>query len=455
MASILVVDDHKSERLVMSAPLRKEGHDVEEAGSGEEAWEKLNDKVFDVVVTDIKMGNVSGLDILREIKKTSPHTIVILVTAYGTIEQAVQAMKEGAYDFIEKPIDATELQVRINKAIQQLNIISENIYLREKIKTEAGEIIGDTEGIREVYRAIDNIANLDTPVLISGESGVGKELVARAIHERSKRRDKPFIAINLAAVPSGLIVSELFGHEKGAFTGAERRRIGRFELAREGTLFLDEVAEIPQELQIKLLRVLQEKEFQRVGGTITLKTDARIIAATNRDLKKRMEENRFREDLYYRLNVFPIYVPPLRERKEDIPKLVNYFISKYNVVIGKKVEGISQCALDALIQYDWPGNIRELQNIIQRMIIQSRHTLLELEDVPSEIREKDKKVKKMAFSQAIANLIEAYSFEKGKSLWDDTQRELSRYMVKKVGGKSKAAKLLGISKPTLYSWLEK
>ncbi|MDI6704373.1 MAG: sigma-54 dependent transcriptional regulator [bacterium] len=455
MASILVVDDHKSERLVMSAPLRKEGHELEEAESGEEACKKLNDKVFDVVVTDIKMGKVSGLDVLREIKKTSPHTIVILVTAYGTIEQAVQAIKEGAYDFITKPIDTAELLVKINKAIQQLDIISENIYLRERIKTEVGEIIGDTEEIREVYRAIDNIAKLETPVLISGENGVGKELVARAIHERSQRRDKPFIAVNLAAVPLGLIESELFGHEKGAFTGADRRRIGRFELAREGTLFLDEIAEIPQVLQVKLLRVLQEKEFQRVGGTATLKTDARIIAATNQDLEKRIEENRFREDLYYRLNVFPIHVPPLRERKEDIPKLISYFISKYNAIMMKNIEGISRDALDVLVRYDWPGNIRELQNIIQRMIIQSRHALLELEDVPLEIREPSKKVKKMDFSQAIDNLIEAYDFEKGKSLWDDTQRMLVRHMVKKVGEKNKSAELLGISKPTLYSWLEK
>lgn len=453
MPSILVVDDYQSERFIMADPLIKEGYDVNQAVDGQDGLKKLKEKSFDMIITDLKMPKMNGIELLREAKRLHPHIVVILVTAYGTLDEAVEAMKEGAYDFIKKPIDPDELKIKIKKALEQLRMIDEREYFKEEIKGYLGEMVGQSKPMRQIQEAISTIAKSDVPVLIRGENGVGKELVARAIHEQSSRKG-PFVAVSLSAIPETLIESELFGHEKGAFTGALFRRIGRFELASSGSLFLDEIGEISPSLQIKLLRVLQEKEFQRIGGTVTLKTEARIIAATNQDLEERIREGRFREDLYYRLNVFPVYVLPLRERKEDIPLLARHFIKKYNLRLGKEIEDISDEAIRLLCDYDWPGNIRELENIIQRAIITSKGDVI----TSKGIFLGGVKAKKEAssFEEVVEGIVSDFDFDKGGlPLWEQVMSALAVRMVERCGEKAKAAQMLGISKPTLYHWLRK
>lgn len=369
--TILIVEDKESMSLMLKEALSKEGFRVLCARSAEEAADILKGQRPDLVLTDLKLPGKDGMSMLSTVKDATPLTPVVIMTAYGSIETAVRAIKEGAFDFITKPFDIDHLIMLINRAIENQRLLTENILLKEEFSGRFGlpAIIGKSEKIKEVARSVQKVAPTKTTVFLTGESGTGKELFARAIHYLSPRKGYPFVPINCAAIPQGLLEAELFGFEKGAFTGAESRKIGKFELAQNGTIFLDEIGELEQSLQAKLLRVIEEGEIERIGGTKTIKIDVRIVAATNRDIEAEVSKKRFREDLYYRLNVFPINIPPLRERKEDIPLLAEYFLKKYSKEIKTEVKNISSEAIDMLLRYNWKGNVRELENTIERAII--------------------------------------------------------------------------------------
>jgi len=398
---VLVVDDEKNISFVIHAMLTKAGYSVVTMNQSSAALAFLKGESspsdrpsdLDVVLTDLYMPDVTGMDLLSYCQKERPDLPVIMMTAFGTVESAVSALKTGAFDFVTKPFDQTELLNSIRKAVEtRREQQKEPVTLRALERTSSGAqgasistLIGQSPQMQEVFRIISKIAASPSTVLIQGESGTGKELVAFEIHKNSTRAKKPFIKVNCAAIPSTLIESELFGHERGAFTGAVNSKPGRFELAHEGTLFLDEVGEMPLEMQVKLLRVLQEQEFERVGGVNTIQVDVRIITATNRDLEAEVKAGRFREDLFYRLNVVPIQLPPLRERRADFDLLVGFFLSQFNERLNKKVEKISPLVLDALRVYSWPGNIRQLENVLERMVLMSDTSVLEVSDLPPEI----------------------------------------------------------------------
>ncbi|MDO8142541.1 MAG: sigma-54 dependent transcriptional regulator, partial [Candidatus Brocadiales bacterium] len=367
---ILIVDDEKLMRVSLEDKLTKEGYAVTALSNAVEGIKLLQSTNLDAVITDLRLPKMDGMDFLREIKKASPDTVVVIMTAYGSIENAVMAMKEGAYDYVTKPFSLEELTIKLQKELKHKDTIAENIMLKQRVLSQYGydNMIGKGEGMKRVFEIISTVSNRDTTVLIQGESGTGKELTAGAIHYNSNRRDGPFIKVSCAALNKEILESELFGHEKGSFTGAIKTRRGRFELADGGTIFLDDVDDIPLEMQVKLLRVLQEREFERVGGEETIPVNVRVICATKKDLKKLVQEGSFREDLYYRLHVVTIHLPSLRERKEDIPLLVTYFIKKYATHQRVNVNAISQEALNLLLSYNWPGNIRELENVIEHAV---------------------------------------------------------------------------------------
>ncbi|HHT9108423.1 MAG TPA: sigma-54-dependent transcriptional regulator [Candidatus Wunengus sp. YC64] len=367
---ILIVDDEKLMRVSLEDKLAKEGYAVNSLSNAVEGIKLLQSTNFDAVITDLRLPRMDGIDFLREIKKASPDTVVIIMTAYGSIENAVTAMKEGAYDYVTKPFSLEELTIKLQKALKHKDTIAENIMLKQRVLSQYGydNMIGKGEGMKRVFEIISTVSNRDTTVLIQGESGTGKELTAGAIHYNSNRRDGPFIKVSCAALNKEILESELFGHEKGSFTGAIKTRRGRFELADGGTIFLDDVDDIPLEMQVKLLRVLQEREFERVGGEETIPVNVRVICATKKDLKKLVQEGGFRQDLYYRLHVVTVQLPPLKERKEDIPPLVTYFIKKYATHQRVSVNSISQETLNLLLSYNWPGNIRELENVIEHAV---------------------------------------------------------------------------------------
>ena len=367
---ILIVDDEKLMRVSLEDKLIKEGYSVNSLSNAVEGIKLLQSTNFDAVITDLRLPKMDGIDFLREIKKASPDTVVIIMTAYGSIENAVTAMKEGAYDYVTKPFSLEELTIKLQKALKHKDTIAENIMLKQRVLSQYGydNMIGRGEGMKRVFEIISTVSNRDTTILIQGESGTGKELTAGAIHYNSNRRDGPFIKVSCAALNKEILESELFGHEKGSFTGAIKTRRGRFELADGGTIFLDDVDDIPLEMQVKLLRVLQEREFERVGGEETIHVNVRVICATKKDLKKLVQEGSFRQDLYYRLHVVTVQLPPLRERKEDIPSLVTYFIKKYATHQRVSVNSISQETLNLLLSYNWPGNIRELENVIEHAV---------------------------------------------------------------------------------------
>ncbi|MFT3837560.1 MAG: sigma-54 dependent transcriptional regulator [Myxococcaceae bacterium] len=383
MSRVLVVDDEANLRKVLAAMLRKDGYEVAVAADGEQALAEIQKNGADVVVTDLVMPKAGGMDILKSVNANYPEVPVIIITAHGTVDSAVEAIKLGAFDYITKPFEQAEIQAVVAKAAKTS---ADNFNHVRADGRARSSIIGGSPQMQDVFKIIDKVADTPSTVLITGESGTGKELIATALHDGSSRREKPLIKINCAAIPKDLMESELFGYEKGAFTGAVTSKPGRFELADGGTLFLDEIAEIPVEMQVKLLRALQESEFERVGGIKTTRVDVRLIAATNRNLEEEIEAGRFRKDLFYRLNVVPIVLPPLRDRKVDIPMLSGHFIEKYNKKLSKKIEGISDEAMGALQQYGWPGNIRELENLMERVILFSDGPKLELKDLPESIR---------------------------------------------------------------------
>ncbi len=441
---ILIVDDEPQMRKSLANLLRREGYAITEAPGGKEAVDHLGSDVFDLVITDLKMKPVSGLDLLRLVKQLSADVEVIVVSAFGTIESAVDAMKLSAFDFITKPFQVEEILVRVRNALEKRRLTLENIQLRQEIQREYSfsGIIGESEKMKDLFDVVRSIAETDVTVLIQGETGTGKELVAKAIHYNGPRKVKRFVSINCGALTETLLESELFGHEKGAFTGAIAQRKGIFEVADGGTLFLDEIADISPSTQIKLLRVLQEGEFQRVGGSDSIKVDVRIIAATNQKLEDLVKDGRFRQDLYYRLHVFPIVVPPLRERADDIPLLVSQIIEKRKQNINKRISGISPQATASLIAHDWPGNVRELENVIQRMMVVCKGEVLDLQDLSAEIRGKEVEVKPSPkdlkeMSRESAEIVE--------------KQAISGALLKTEGNITKAAKSLGISRATLQN----
>jgi two-component system NtrC family response regulator len=384
METLLVVDDEKNYLLVLKELLVEEGYEVLTAQSATGALELLADTDPDLVLTDMKMPGMSGLELLKRIKHKDPQLPVIMMTAFGTVEKAVEAMRKGAYDYITKPFDNEILKKTISSALTLWRVIKENRFLSEELKAKFGpsDLIGKSRAISQVRELIEKVAGTKATVLVTGESGTGKELVARAIHAHSPRRDKPLISVNCSALAETLLESELFGHERGAFTGATSQRKGRFEIADGGTLFLDEVGEMSPAVQVTLLRVLQNREFERVGGNKTVKVDVRVIAASNRDLKDEVARGTFREDLYYRLNVVHIEVPPLRERREDLPLLVRHFLEKFAKELNKETLSLSPEAMAVLKEYSWPGNIRELENMLERTVILSSGSLIQIDDLP-------------------------------------------------------------------------
>ncbi|MBN2282012.1 MAG: sigma-54-dependent Fis family transcriptional regulator [Candidatus Marinimicrobia bacterium] len=381
---IVVIDDDKNQRENLGGFLQDIGHKVHICDSGDNCIKFIEQEYVDLIITDFRMPGMSGLDILRKTKEINPDISVIIVTAFGTVEDAVKAMKLGAADYITKPIDLDEMEIKINKLKEHRQLIQENLVLKEHLRQshDFSEIIYKSKAMDEVLNLVARVSSSDTSVFIHGESGTGKEMIAAAIHEASPRKNHPFIAVNCAAIPDTLFESELFGHEKGAFTGANERKKGRFEIASNGTIFLDEVADIPINFQVKLLRVLNSGEFQRLGSSQNLKTNARIISATNKNLKEMAAHGEFRSDLYYRLNVVPITIPPLRDRKEDISLLAHYFIKKHAKKNKRHVKKISSEALDMLARYEFPGNVRELENILERAMILSRDDILRPADFP-------------------------------------------------------------------------
>lgn len=380
---ILVIDDEEIVCESLKRILDEEGYEVEIALNGFEAFDKMAVSPFDIIITDLKMPGLDGMEVLRRIRSGYPNTIVIMITGFSTVETAVEAMKLGAFDYIPKPFTPDEVSVVVKKAVEQKNLLLENIYLRQELQEKYGfhNIVGKSKKMQDIYRIIAKVAPTDSTVLIYGQSGTGKELIARAIHFNSHRRDRQFVPVDCAVLSENLLESELFGHIRGSFTGAVSTKLGLFEIADGGTVFLDEIGNISLSIQAKLLRVLQEREFTPVGGTKSKKVDIRLIAATNKNLEKMIKEGTFREDLYYRINIVPIYLPPLKEREEDIPLLAIHFLRKYSDQMGKKIKGFSTEAMEKLMRYPWPGNVRELENVIERTVVMMEEDMVRPEHI--------------------------------------------------------------------------
>jgi len=436
-ATILVVEDEEKLRRVVELQLKNAGYDVEQAGTAEDA-SKLADRA-DVILTDLRLPGQSGLELLQNLRLQDSHTPVIVMTAFGSIETAVEAMKAGAVDFLPKPFSLDHLTTVIEKALELKSLRSENRELRAELsqRYEYDNIIGRSDAMREIFATIDRVAPTRATVLLCGESGVGKDMIARAIHHHSPRADRPFVKINCTALPENLMESELFGYEKGAFTGASTTKPGKFEQADTGTVFLDEIGDVPGSIQVKLLRILQEREFERLGSNKTRHIDVRVLAATNVDLRAALEQGTFREDLYYRLNVLPINIPPLRDRKEDIPFLANFFIRKFRKDLGSPVESISEGAMERLLGYHWPGNVRELENVIERSMVLASGKALETGDIKLDMAPKVR-----------AASIDTFLPE-GMTLDQFEQSIIKEALHRANGNKSQAARLLGLTRNAL------
>jgi DNA-binding NtrC family response regulator len=445
MGRVLVVDDEPRQRDILQMILEAEGYETIAAGNGRQALQAAQAQAFDVVLTDLKMPDLNGIELLGEILKLQPVPLVVLMTAHGTIDSAVDAMRKGAFDYLTKPLEKDQLLMVLRRAMERAHLVRENRMLREQLRDRfrLENIVGAHGSMQDVFRVVHKVAASTSTVVIYGESGTGKELVARALHHESERRMRPFYAVNVAALPESILEAELFGHEKGAFTGAAMRKIGLFEQASGSTLFLDEVGDLKRDLQVKLLRALQEREILRVGGTERVRIDVRIVAATNQDLEREVREGRFREDLYYRLNVIPIALPPLRERRTDIPLLVDHFVAKH---AGRRPRGVSEDALKALMAYDWPGNVRELESVVERALLLAEGDLIDPADLPAAVRARVT-VPRGATDLEIP--------DSGIDL-EALERSLILKALEKAGGNvSRAARLLGLTRRTLQYRIEK
>jgi len=446
MTSILVIEDEHLQKELLSTILKEAGYNVFSASSLEEARKIISQYHPEIILTDLKLQNEDGMDILNDLPEEPFKPAVIIITAFGSIPSAVEAIKRGAFDYLTKPINKEVLLLTIKRAEEKINLVKEVYRLKSELyeKFKIDGVVGRSKKMLQVIEIIKKVAPTNATVLICGESGTGKELIARAIHHNSPRKDNPFIAINCAAIPETLIESELFGYEPGAFTGANKRKIGLIEAANKGTLFLDEVAELPLITQSKLLRVLQEKEIRRIGGKETIKVDVRIIAATNKNLLEEVQKKKFREDLYYRLKVVTIEIPPLRERKEDIPELVKYFIEKYSKEFGKEIKGIEEKAMQALLNYHWPGNIRELESVIEKAIIICEGDKIKFKDIADELKLSNPK-----------SIFEIEIPEEGIDYKELEKELLKKALIKSNFVIAKAAKILNMSYKTFWYRLKK
>jgi DNA-binding NtrC family response regulator len=445
MARILVIDDDPVILKVIADILKTVDYEVSTAPDGESGIKELETDNYDLVITDLMMPGVGGMEVLDHVLNNSPKTMCIILTGYGTIKSSVEAIKNGAFDYITKPVTASELLVDVEKALKFRSLEEENIRLKKELrrKDRYENLVGTSEAIKKIYDLIEKVADTDGTVLISGPTGTGKELISRAIHYNSSRDDKPLVVINCAAIPEELLESELFGHEKGAFTGAHKTRIGRFEMANGGTIFLDEIGEMSPALQVKLLRVLQERKFERVGGTKSIHVDIRIIAATNRNLTTGINNGTFREDLYYRLNVIPIKVPPLKRRKSDIPLLIDFFLKKARRRKQQNVKEFSPAAMDAMMRYDWPGNVRELENVITRVSILCDNQAVGFHDLPEYLQQNS------VLKQPVKEDLLAKGGTLSEAVRDFEKKLILEALEKSDGVKAKAAKLLNIKRTTL------
>lgn len=449
-ARILIVDDERIKRSILEDELKAGGYDVATAENPLDAEPKMAKAVFDVIVTDLRMPGQDGLSFLRQVKQRQPDQQVIVMTAYGTVETAVEAMKLGAFDYLLKPFATEELLLKLDRLLQYRRLASENEGLRQQLAVQGpSRIVGQSESIRRLLARIHMVAPTDSTVLIEGESGTGKELVARMLHATSHRSRGPFMAVSCAALPKELIESELFGHEPGAFTGAARQRVGRFELAHGGTLFLDEVEDIPMEVQVKLLRALQEGVFDRVGGEGAVHSNVRVVAATKRPIAPLVEQGRFREDLYYRLNVVPLHIPPLRERREDIPCLVEFFLQKLANRLNRDNLSVTPEALRKIQEYSWPGNVRQLEHVLEQMVALSSQGHLDVSDLPAPVLS-------TRCSNVISLSLEGRSKVDLAKVLEETEAALLEWAIQKCGGNvSQAADMLGIARSTLQYKMSK
>ena len=439
---ILVVDDDSLLRDFLAETLNRSGYRVDLASTGEEALEKISKEDYDIILSDVRMPNMDGMELLKTTRDFLPDAKVVMMTAYGTVQNAVEAMKLGAFDYVMKPFSVDEIELVLKRALEHKQLLLENKLLRSEVlgKYRFNNIVGKSPQMQKIFELVETVADAKATVLITGESGTGKELIARAIHYNSPRQEGPFIRINCAALPEGLVESELFGHEKGSFTGAIRQSRGRFELADRGTLLLDEVSEISLHLQGKLLRVLQEREFERVGSGVPIQVDVRIIATSNRDLKNLIEKGKFRKDLFYRLNVVPIHISPLNERKEDIPALAEHFLRKYNLENNRQIEGISQKVYEMFMEYFWPGNVRELENFIERAVVTAKGRVLTPRDFPKEL----------AFGRI---KLPSDEIEVGSTIYEAERKLILKTLKTQGGNRTKAAEILGVSARTLRNKL--
>ncbi len=435
--SVLIIEDDKTMRITLADALKHEGYTVYSASDGKEGMTALREGNFSLIITDVRLPDITGMEILRRVRQEGISSIIIIMTAYGSIEDAVEAMRNGAYDYITKPFDLDEMLLVVNRALDHQAVAAENVRLKKDLSTYYNypNIIGESDSMRKVFSLLDRISRTESTVLILGKSGTGKELIASSIHYQSSRKDKPLIKVNCAALPENLIESELFGYEKGAFSGAAARKPGRFEMADGGTIFLDEIGDLPILTQTKILRVLEEQTFERLGGTSTLKVDVRIVAATNKNLEKEVKKSTFREDLYFRLNVIPIELPPLRKRRDDIPILIDLFCKRFNDRFGSAVR-FDRGAVEVLMSYNFPGNVRELQNIVERCIALAEGQVIRKNDLPPHL------LKQQLNQTPLANLAEILT---------EAERVHIGKILKITGGnRTRAAELLGISRKTVW-----
>ncbi len=435
---IMIVDDEEIVRESLTSWLREDGYSVEAVESGFKALERLPSRDWTLLLIDLKMPGMDGIQLLDEVKKVRPDLMMVIMTAYATVDTAVKAIKKGAYDYLVKPFEPEDLSITVKKIIEHKSLIEENIYLRKELKKQyrLHDLISKNHRMMEIFELVRSVAKSNSTVLIQGDSGTGKELLARAIHAESHRRDGPFVSISCGALTESLLESELFGHEKGSFTGADAKKRGKLELAQGGTLFLDEIGDISLKLQMDLLRVLEQKEFRRIGGSDLITIDARIVAATNRDLKKAIEEGSFRDDLYYRLNVISIQIPPLRERKEDIPLLVEHFVEKFNVELEKSMTGVSEGVMGMLMDYEWPGNARELRNVIERAIVVAKGKTILESDINLPITARGR-------------------VGRGRSLEDVEREHIRQVLLENRWNINRSAQILSIDRGTLYNKIKK